>query len=399
LKHPALLAVLLAGSFLTSYLLVRSARQQEAKSAAHAKSSRTASETSRKPSDANSSNDIPKLLSIDDVDQAPSSKTKGMVLVPGGVFMMGSESREANSNERPAHRVRVSPFWIDITEVTNVQFRRFVEATGYTTTAERPIDWDELKKNLPPDTPKPPADKLVPGSMVFTPPDHPIGLDNFANWWSWVPGASWKHPEGPGSTLEGRDDHPVVHISWDDATAYARWAGKRLPTEAEWEFAARGGLEGRPYAWGDELCPEGKLLANTWQGRFPDQNLAEDRFARTAPVRSFPANAYGLYDMIGNVWEWCSDWYRPDAYSLSRTHEKTVVNPSGPESSFDPNEPLQPKRVTRGGSFLCSPGYCSNYRPSARQASSPDSGMSHIGFRCVISAERKPRDADSNPRR
>lgn len=393
MKQTLLLAALLVGSFATSYLLVRSARQQRPSAATRAATPRTASPSPR-PEGTSAARESEQIETLADVVQEPSAKTEGMVLIPGGVFMMGSDGPEAGPTERPTHRVRVSPFWMDVTEVTNAQFRRFVDATNYVTTAERPVDWEQLKKQLPPGTPKLPDEKLVPGSMVFTPPDRAIPLDNYTRWWSWVAGANWRHPEGPGSNLDGRTNHPVVHVSWDDASAYARWAGKRLPTEAEWEFAARGGLDGKPYAWGDEFRPENKLLANTWQGRFPDSDTVEDHFARTAPARSFPPNGYGLYDMIGNVWEWCSDWYRPNTYSLSPP-DKTLVNPTGPESSYDPNEPLEPKRVNRGGSFLCSPGYCSNYRPSARQSSTVDSGMSHIGFRCVMNAERKTPHANS----
>jgi formylglycine-generating enzyme required for sulfatase activity len=278
--------------------------------------------------------------------------------------------------------VRVNGFWIDETEVTNREFRRFTDATGYVTTAERPINWEEIKKELPPGTEKPPDDKLVPGSLVFTQPDHAVELENAANWWRWQPGANWRQPDGPGSTIDGKDDYPVVQVSWDDAVAYARWAGKRLPTEAEWEFAARAGLDGKRFAWGDQFLAAGKHLANTWQGQFPNANAQEDGFQRLAPVKSFPPNAYGIYDMIGNVWEWCSDWYRPDAY-VPFSRKDVTVNPTGPAASYDPDEPFQPKRVTRGGSFLCCPTYCASYRPSARRGTATDSGASHIGFRCV----------------
>ena len=315
----------------------------------------------------------------------PSTPPPGMVWVPGGEFSMGSDDREtAAPIEGPTHRVRVDGFFMDATEVTNAQFARFVAATGYKTTAERPVDWEQLKKELPPGTPKPPDDQLVPGSLVFVPPVGRVSLDDPSGWWRWVAGADWRHPEGPGSSIAGKDDHPVVHVSHDDALAYAKWAGKRLPTEAEWEYAARGGLEGRRYAWGDDFQPGDRPLANTWQGRFPERNVSGDGYARTAPVKSFPPNRYGLYDLIGNVWEWTSDWYRPDAYSLLPSG--VASNPSGPPSSHDPREPYQPKRVTRGGSFLCSPNYCSNYRPSARRGTAVDSGMSHLGFRCVLDA-------------
>jgi formylglycine-generating enzyme required for sulfatase activity len=226
-----------------------------------------------------------------------------MAWVSGGEFTMGTDDPEAAPAEHPAHRVRVDGFWMDVTEVTNAQFRRFAEATGYLTTAERPVVWEQLRNELSPGTPRPSDDQLAPGSLVFSPPDHPVALDDHTAWWRWVPGANWRYPEGPGSSIEGKEDHPVVHVSWDDALAYANWAGKRLPTEAEWEFAARGGLDGRKYAWGDEFQPGDKPLANTWQGRFPDTNTQDDGFPRIAPVKSFPPNGYGLYDMIGNVWE------------------------------------------------------------------------------------------------
>ena len=309
-----------------------------------------------------------------------------MAWIPGGEFLMGTDDAQADPAERPAHLVRVNGFWIDQTEVTNAEFRRFVDATGYVTTAERPVDWDQLKTQVPPGTPKPSDQQLVPGSLVFTPPDHRVSLDDITNWWRWVPGANWRQPEGPGSSIGGKDHHPVVQISWDDAVAYARWAGKRLPTEAEWEFASRGGLAGKKYAWGDELQPAGKNLANTWQGHFPETNTDEDGFPRTSPVKSFPANGFGLYDMMGNVWEWCSDWYRPDTYRLDAS-STVVKDPTGPEKCYDPAEPYQPKRVTRGGSFLCSANFCTNYRPSARRGTATDSGMSHLGFRCVLTPE------------
>ena len=315
--------------------------------------------------------------------EPPGVKPAGMAWIPGGEFTMGTDDPEGPPTERPAHKVRVDGFWMDITEVSNAQFRAFVDATHYLTTAEKPVDWESLKKELPPGTPKPSEERLAPGSLVFTEPGRAVPLDDPANWWRWVAGANWRHPEGPGSSIEGKDDHPVVHVSWEDAAAYARWAGKRLPTEAEWEFAARGGLEGRKYAWGDEFEPSGKPMANTWQGPFPEKNTLADGFLRTAPGKTFPPNGYGLFDMVGNVWEWCGDWYRPDAYRLIPAGE-TPRNPGGPESALDPADPYQPKRVTRGGSFLCSANYCTNYRPAARRGTAVDSGMSHLGFRCVL---------------
>jgi formylglycine-generating enzyme required for sulfatase activity len=229
----------------------------------------------------------------------------------------------------------------------------------------------------------PKKENLVAGSMVFTPPDHPVPLDDYRRWWKWVPGANWRHPEGPSSSIDGRDDHPVVHVSWFDAAAYAKWAGKRLPTEAEWEFAARGGKEGKKYVWGDEDFDEQHPQCNNFQGHFPDTNTAKDGYARTSPVKAFPPNGYGLYDMAGNVWQWCNDWYLPNTYRLT-DDKKLLVNPQGPERSFEPRQ-RPPERVHRGGSFLCCVGYCFNYRPSARMGCTPDTGMSHVGFRSVMS--------------
>ncbi|HKE00021.1 MAG TPA: formylglycine-generating enzyme family protein [Planctomycetota bacterium] len=313
----------------------------------------------------------------------------GMAWIPGGEFSMGSDAPDAWPAEGPVHRVRVDGFWMDEAEVTNAQFSKFVEATGYVTVAEKPVEWEELKKQVAPGTPKPPDEMLKAGSMVFTPPDHAVRLDDFSQWWTWTKGASWRHPEGPESGLEGRGNHPVVHVCWHDAVAYAKWAGKRLPTEAEWEFAARGGLDGAHFIWGDSPVSDAKPQANVWQGKFPFDNTKADGFVRTAPVKSFAPNGYGLYDMAGNVWEWCSDWYRIDAYAkqVAESGGKTLVNPPGPSDSFDPREPYSPKRVHRGGSFLCHASYCSSYRPSARLGNSPDTGMSHIGFRCVKTPE------------
>jgi formylglycine-generating enzyme required for sulfatase activity len=273
---------------------------------------------------------------------------------------------------------------MDEHEVTNAQFRRFVAATGYVTTAEKPPNWEEMRKSLPPDTPRPADNKLVPGSLVFTPPTEPVPTDNPGLWWTWTPGACWKHPEGPNSDLIGREDHPVVHVSWDDANAYARWAGKRLPTEAEWEYAARGGLVGKRFTWGSDPPTDSDSRGNIWQGTFPHKNTKLDGSERTAPVKSYPPNGYGLYDMAGNVWEWCSDWYRADAY-LRRAGNGLVINPAGPPDSWSPSERYAALRVTRGGSFLCHVSYCESYRPAARRGTAPDTGMSHIGFRCVVS--------------
>ncbi len=310
------------------------------------------------------------------------STPAGMVWIPGGEFTMGTDAEIGWADEKPAHRVKVDGFWMDETEVTNAQFRAFVEATGYVTTAEKPVDLDGIMSQLPPGTPPPPAEKLAPGSLVFTSPHGPVDLKDYSQWWKWMSGASWRHPEGPDSTIEGREDHPVVQVSWDDAAAYAKWAGKRLPTEAEWEFAARAGLDKKTYVWGDEKPTDTSLRANLWQGEFPQRNSAADGFARTAPVKSYKPNGYGLYDAAGNVWEWCGDWYQRDLYSR-RVGLGMIDNPTGPAQSSDPARPLTPERVQRGGSFLCSEAYCTRYRPSARHGGSVDSGMSHLGFRCA----------------
>ncbi len=305
-----------------------------------------------------------------------------MVFIPGGWFMMGGDSEQAGEDEYPKHRVFVDPFWMDEHEVTNAQFSKFVAATGYITTAERKPDWEELKKQLPPGTPKPDDRELIPASLVFTPPGHEVDLNDYSQWWSWVPGANWKHPEGPGSDIKGKENYPVIHVSWDDAMAYCKWAGKRLPSEAEWEFAARGGLKNKIYPWGNEHVNKGRPKANSWEGTFPYKNTAVDGFEALAPVKAFAPNGYKLYDMAGNVWEWCSDWYRNDYY---KTVDKTegVKNPKGPSDSYDPDEPSVPKRVARGGSFMCNDGYCSGYRAARRMKASYDSGMSNMGFRCV----------------
>jgi formylglycine-generating enzyme required for sulfatase activity len=323
--------------------------------------------------------------------QQPPSAPPGMVWIPGGEFTMGTDSEPGWPDEKPAHRVRVDGFWMDETDVTNAQFREFVEATGYVTTAEKPPNVEEIMRQVEPGKAPPPKETLVPASMVFTPTAGPVsvqGREDWRQWWKWVPGACWKHPEGPGSSIEGKDDHPVVHVSWDDAVAYAKWAGKRLPSEAEWEFAARGGLDNKPYLWGDDAPTDTNIRANIWQGNFPYENTAKDGYERTSPVKAFPPNGYGLYDMSGNVWQWCSDWYQRDLYR-SRSGKGVIVNPTGPARTNDPQRPFTPQRVQRGGSFLCNDSYCSRYRPSARHGCSPDTGMSHVGFRCVKSPERK----------
>jgi formylglycine-generating enzyme len=315
----------------------------------------------------------------------------GMVRIPGGEFTMGTDDTRARSDERPAHRVRVDGFWMDTTHVTNAEFERFVAATGYVTTAERAPEWEEIRKQVPPGTPKPDDSMLVAGSLVFAPPSVAVPLDDMSGWWKWTPGASWRHPEGPSSDIRARANHPVVQVSWDDATAYAKWAGKRLPTEAEWEYAARGGLEGKRFPWGDDFRPGNKYMANTWTGTFPQENTAEDGFAGTSPVRSFAANGYGLYDMAGNVWQWCSDLYGADQHARS-AEQGCCVNPQGPASAFDPARDVvtNVEHVIKGGSFLCHVSYCESYRPSARRGTPPDTGSSHVGFRCVKSSANQP---------
>ena len=317
----------------------------------------------------------------------------GMVWIAGGTFNMGADNDQASPDEYPKHAVTVAGFWMDRTEVTNKQFAAFVAATGYVTTAEKKPDWNELKQQLPPGTPKPDANLLVPASLVFAPPDHPVDLNDYSQWWEWKKGANWRHPHGAGSGIAGKENYPVVHVSWFDAVAYCRWAHKRLPTEAEWEFAARGGLKDNVYPWGNERPDAGPGAGvsggssahaprgNFWEGHFPDKNTQGDRFYYIAPVGSFAPNGYGLVDMAGNVWEWCADYYRNDYYkSLSG---KASVGPKGPATSYDPEEPYAKKRVIRGGSFLCNESYCTGYRVSRRMKSSEDSGLEHLGFRCV----------------
>jgi sulfatase modifying factor 1 len=306
---------------------------------------------------------------------APKDPPPGMVWVPGGRFWMGCENC-GMPDALPVHLVEVDGFWMDRAPVTNDEFERFVKATGFVTVAERALD--------PRDYPGVPADKLVSGSAVFSATSAPVPLDNPLQWWRYVAGASWKHPEGPKSTILGRGDHPVVHIAYEDVEAYAKWAGKRLPTEAEFEFAARGGLDRAPYPWGHDLSPGGKAAANIWQGRFPARDAAEDGFAGTSPVTAFPPNGFGLFDMGGNVWQWCADWYQPDVYRVRTA--ALVRNPQGPDRSFDPAEPGAAKRVLRGGSYLCTDQYCARYLVGSRGKGEVTSGASNLGFRLVQAA-------------
>ena len=315
----------------------------------------------------------------------PGDIPPGMIWIPGGEFQMGTDLEIGWPDEKPSHPVRLAGFWMDATEVTNAEFAKFVEETGYKTTAEKPPTLEEIMRQVPPGTPPPSEDMLIAASMVFSPPAGEVPLNDFSQWWQWVPGADWRHPEGPDSSIVGREDHPVVHISWYDATAYAKWAGKRLPTEAEWEFAARGGLTGQAFTWGNRPPSSEFIMANIWHGEFPHNNTAIDGFKGSAPVKSFKPNGYGLFDMAGNVWEWCSDWYARDQHA-DQAELGVVENPHGPEKTNDPQQPYAELRVQKGGSFLCHESYCLRYRPSARHGGAPDTGMSHLGFRCVMSA-------------
>ncbi len=301
-----------------------------------------------------------------------------MILIPGGTFRMGADRHYRE--EAPIQEIAVDPFWMDPHTVTNAQFAAFVAATGYATVAERQLNAADYPGAKP--------EFLVPGALVFHMTDGPVDTTDISNWWSYVPGACWRHPEGFGSNLAERDDHPVVQVAFEDAAAYAAWAGKELPTEAEWEFAARGGLDGAEFVWGDELNPGGRWMANTWQGPFPWRNFASDGHEGTAPVGSYPPNGYGLYDMAGNVWQWTTDWFSTGKPSESA---KSCCGPDSPrggtiEASYDPAQPKIriPRKVVKGGSFLCAPSYCRRYRPAARHAQMVDTGMSHIGFRCIL---------------
>lgn len=308
---------------------------------------------------------------------------EGMVYIPGNSYEMGGRSSQAYQDEFPRHTVEVSPFFMDKTEVTNRQFAAFVEATGYITVAERAIDWEEMKKDLPPDTPQPPDSTLQPGSMVFKPTSVEVDLSKYHLWWDWRTGANWRQPEGTGSSIEDRMDYPVVQVAWEDAKAYAEWGGKRLPTEAEWEWAATGGNNKNKYPWGNGSIETAWDKANFWQGGFPYYNDTLDGYFGAAPVKSYPSNDFGLYDMAGNVWEWCADRYHVAAYE-DAAQSDTRKDPQGPETSYDPLDPyVKGKYVMRGGSYLCNDSYCSGYRNSRRMPSEASSGANHKGFRCV----------------
>ena len=312
---------------------------------------------------------------------------EGMVWVAGATFLQGAVSQDkmAMAHEKPAIEVTVDGFFMDVTEVTNAQFSKFVKETGYITTSERAIDWEEMKKQVPAGTPKPHDSILQPGSLTFKKTKSSVSnLFDFSQWWKWTIGADWKHPNGPDSTIEGKENYPVVQVSFEDALAYCEWSGRRLPTEAEWELAARAGNYGTTYFWGDDGS-QLKEQANTWEGEFPVTNTKMDGYELRAPVKSYPANAYGLYDMAGNVWEWTSDWYNTDYYKEETAMSTDRKNPQGASMPYTENNPYVKERIIKGGSFLCSASYCASYRVSAKMGSSMDSALEHTGFRTVVS--------------
>jgi formylglycine-generating enzyme len=317
----------------------------------------------------------------------PGKPPSGMTWISGGEFSMGAAyptgmnnvGMNATLDSRPIHRVYVDGFFMDKTDVTNTQFKKFVDATGYVTIAER--------KPRAQDYPGVPPEDLVAGGMVFTPPSHPVSLDDYRQWWAYVPGANWRHPVGPGSNIAGRDNYPVLQVAYADAKAYAKWAGKRLPSEAEWEFAARGGFAGKTYAWGDQFRPHGTWMANTFQGHFPDRNTGADGYQGIAPIAKYPANGYGLFDMAGNVWQWTSDWYRPDYYQQLKAMG-VARNPQGPDSPYMAAGSGVGQKVQRGGSFLCTDQYCSRYMVGTRGKGDIDTGSNHLGFRCVMTSQQ-----------
>ena len=318
------------------------------------------------------------------------SQIPGMVWIPGGIYDMGASDsdRMALSHEKPKHTVKVDGFYMDETEVTNAQFSRFIEATNYITTAERPVDWELIKQQLPPGTPKPHDSLLLPGSLLFKKTKESVpNLYDFSQWWRWTNGANWKQPEEKGSSIDGKDNHPVVHVSYEDAMAYCHWAGRRLPTEAEWEFAARGGKRDKIYFWGD-LTDKLSSYVNSWEGEFPVDNTQADGFEKSAPVKTYPPNGYGLYEISGNVWEWTSDWYSSQYYQYCKENSITN-NPKGPNEAFNPNNPYIDERIIRGGSFLCNASYCASYRVSSRMATDPNTSLEHLGFRTVMDLKKE----------
>jgi len=310
----------------------------------------------------------------------------GMVWIPGGEFTMGSDNKDSKRDEKPQHQVKVDGFWMDATHVTNKQFKEFVDATGYITTAEKAPTMEEIMSQVPPGTPQPAAELLIAASLVFKPSNGPVSLKSNRAWWEWKGGANWKHPLGPDSSIEGKEDHPVVQVSWFDAEAYAKWAGKRLPTEAEWEFAAYGGQPNVLYVWGNEEFSEEKPQVNIWQGEFPYKSTKLNGHMGTTPVKTYKPNPYGLHDMAGNAWQWCSDLYHVSFYQ-NEAEKKLSINPTGPSTSYDPEEPFATKYVNRGGSFLCHQSYCKGYRITARMKTSADTSLNHLGFRCVMANE------------
>ena len=318
------------------------------------------------------------------------SQIPGMVWIPGGIYDMGASDsdRMALSHEKPKHTVKVDGFYMDETEVTNAQFSRFIEATNYITTAERPVDWELIKQQLPPGTPKPHDSLLLPGSLLFKKTKESVpNLYDFSQWWRWTNGANWKQPEGKGSSIDEKDNHPVVHVSYEDAMAYCNWVGRRLPTEAEWEFAARGGKRDKIYFWGD-LTDKLSSYVNSWEGEFPVDNTQADGFEKSAPIKTYPPNGYGLYEISGNVWEWTSDWYSSQYYQYCKENSITN-NPKGPNEAFNPNNPYIDERIIRGGSFLCNASYCASYRLSSRMATDPNTSLEHLGFRTVMDLKKE----------
>jgi len=341
-------------------------------------------DNSEKSTEANTKTEIATQIQSNKI---PKEAPEGMVWIPGGEFIQGAVRNDnmAMSHEKPAHKVYVDGFYMDIHEVTNAEFAKFVDETGYITVAEREIDWEEMKKQLPAGTEKPHDSILQPGSLVFKKTKNSVpNLYDYSQWWEWKIGANWKHPNGPESNIDGKDDHPVVHIAYEDAQSYCKWAGRRLPTEAEWEFAARAGKTGDKFFWGDDIA-QLSSHANSWEGEFPVNNTMEDGYERRAPVMTYPKNDFGLYDMAGNVWEWTSDWYNTNYYNELASSNQVEKNPKGAKSTFNSSNPYAKEKVIKGGSFLCSASYCASYRISARMATSPDSGMEHLGFRTVVS--------------